>query len=130
MNERAQAEDICSDASREDIGALLRVGVSAAAVLVLAGGVMYALHAPSESSSRLHTFTGESNALRSIRGVVTEAFHGDARALIQMGILILIATPVARVVFGAVSFLRARDWIYVAISLTVLSLLLFSIFLD
>lgn len=130
MSQQARRADIGSDASREDIGALLRYGVTAAAVMVIVGGLLYALRASSDTSSRLGQFAGESNTLRSIRGIAVGAVHGDPRAIIQMGIMVLIATPVARVIFGALAFLRARDWIYVAISATVLSILLFSLFFD
>lgn len=47
--------------------------------------------------------------------------------MIQLAVLLIVATPVARVVFAAYAFARLRDWLYVAISLTVLSLLVFSV---
>lgn len=124
------SNDVSSNTSREEMGALLRVGVITAAVVVIVGGAFYIAKAPAGTHASFGKFAGEAGALRSITGIVRAAFHGDSRAIIQSGILLLIATPVARVIFGALSFLRARDWIYVALSATVLCVLLFSLFFD
>jgi uncharacterized membrane protein len=48
-------------------------------------------------------------------------------AVIQLGLLILIATPVARVIFSLVGFVLERDRVYVAITLAVLAILAYSI---
>ena len=53
-------------------------------------------------------------------------FHGQA--IIQFGLLLLIATPVARVAFSAVGFAIERDSMYVVITLIVLAILLYSLF--
>jgi uncharacterized membrane protein len=53
---------------------------------------------------------------------------GDPATIIQLGILLLIATPVARVAFALVAFAIERDRLYVAVSLIVLAVLLFSFF--
>jgi uncharacterized membrane protein len=47
--------------------------------------------------------------------------------LIQLGLLLLIATPVARVVFSVAGFAIERDWMYVVITLLVLLTLLYSL---
>jgi uncharacterized membrane protein len=44
-----------------------------------------------------------------------------------LGILILIATPVARVAFSVFAFAEERDRMYVIVTLIVLALLLFSL---
>lgn len=59
-----------------------------------------------------------------IKGVVVE---GRPRAGIQFGLLLLIATPVARVVFSIFAFAAQRDWIYVGVSMIVLSILAYSL---
>jgi uncharacterized membrane protein len=53
------------------------------------------------------------------------AFH--ARGLIQLGLLVLILTPIGRVTFSVFAFVYQRDWMYVAITLIVLVLLLTSL---
>lgn len=40
----------------------------------------------------------------------------DGAAIIQLGVIVLIATPVIRVAFSAISFLIERDYLYVFIT--------------
>ena len=80
-----------------------------------------------ESLPHYHVFRGEPPDLRSVRGIVSDARSLSGRGLIQRGLLVLIATPIARVVFSIVGFLRQRDWTYVVISLVVLALLSYSL---
>ena len=49
------------------------------------------------------------------------------RAWIWAGLLILIATPVARVAFACAAFALQRDWTYVTISAIVLALLIYGL---
>lgn len=50
------------------------------------------------------------------------------QAVIMLGLLLLIATPVMRVAVSAVAFAAEHDWRFVVITLAVLLILLFSIF--
>jgi uncharacterized membrane protein len=59
---------------------------------------------------------------------VSGAFHGQSLAIIQLGLLMLIATPIARVLFSVIAFLLERDFLYVVVSGIVLAVLLFSLF--
>jgi uncharacterized membrane protein len=52
---------------------------------------------------------------------------GQGRGIIQLGLLFLIATPVARVVFSIFAFSVQRDRLYVVVTLTVLAILMFSL---
>ena len=65
--------------------------------------------------------------LRSLSGIISDARSLSGRGLIQLGLLLLIATPVARVIFSVVGFFRQRDWMYVAITMMVLLLLGYSL---
>ncbi len=53
---------------------------------------------------------------------------GSSRGTIQLGILLLIATPVARVLLLVLGFAWQRDRTYVLVSLVVLGLLVYSLF--
>jgi uncharacterized membrane protein len=108
------------------IGQLLRAGVVLAATLVLAGGVFY-LARNGSAKVDYHTFTMEGSDLRTLGGIVRAAGHLDSEGLIQLGLLLLIATPVARVIFAAVGFHLERDRIYTIVSLIVLAVLVFSL---
>ena len=110
----------------EWMGRLLQAGVMLAAALVLAGGIVYLLRHPMPMNYR--QFNGEPASLKTIRGILGEAKSLHGRGLIQLGLLVLIATPVARVVYSVVAFASQRDWKYVVITLIVLGLLCFSLF--
>ena len=109
------------------VSILLQVGVIAASTLVLLGGVMY-LFEHSTAEVDLHTFKGEPPDLRSLEGVVQDILKLRPLGIIQLGILVLLATPVARVAFSVYAFLRQRDYLYMAFTLLVLGILLFSLF--
>jgi uncharacterized membrane protein len=59
--------------------------------------------------------------------IFNDARHGDTTSIIQLGLLLLIATPIARVILAAVGFLFERDRLYFCISLIVLAVLLYSL---
>ncbi len=106
------------------MGLLLRFGVVLASTVVLAGGAFYLQdHAGQQVSYR--TFVAHPLSLRHPGGLLRGMAKGDAAAIIEVGILLLVATPIARVVFAVVAFARERDRLYVAISLTVLAVLLY-----
>jgi uncharacterized membrane protein len=110
------------------LGNLLRYGVLAAASTVFLGGVIY-LWRRGDLIVPYHVFEGEPANLRSPVAIFKDAFAFRGRSLIQFGLLILIATPVARVVFSVFAFIRQRDYLYVAVTLFVLLVLLYSLFL-
>ncbi len=110
----------------EVIGNLLRWGVIVAAVLVLIGGALYLLR-HGALPPNYEVFHGEPADLRSVGGIVSGALSLSGRGIIQLGLLLLIATPVARVAFSAFGFQRERDYTYTAITLFVLALLLYSL---
>lgn len=108
------------------MGRLLQVGVFAASVVVLTGGVLY-VHAHSGVAVDYRTFASEPAGLRSLSGLFRLLLAGDPVAIIQVGVLLLIATPIARVVFAVVAFALERDRLYVAVSLAVLIVLMISL---
>lgn len=108
------------------IGTLLRAGVSLAASVVLAGGALYlAKYGAVKPDYRI--FRGEPNELRSVSGIFHDAILMHSRGLIQLGLLLLIATPVARVAFSVAAFASERDWLYVTTTLVVLGILVYSL---
>lgn len=109
----------------ELMGLLLRSGVILAACIVLVGGVIYLARHPRPSDYRV--FQGEPENLRTISGIFAEAMAFHGRGLIQLGLLVLIATPISRVTFSVLAFLYQRDSKYVVFTLIVLGLLLYSL---
>ena len=108
------------------IGKLLRIGVSVAAAVVSLGGLVYLLR-HGTAFPQYQVFRGEPTDLRTISGIVADAYAFRGRGLIQLGLLLLIGTPVARVAFSVFVFARQHDRIYVAVTLIVLSILIFSL---
>jgi uncharacterized membrane protein len=109
------------------MGSLLKAGVLIAAGVMVVGGIIYLFieHHPPPDYTQFHS---GSAALGSIPHIFRAAFGGDAAAIIQIGTLLMIATPVARVAFAAYAYLRSHDRMYVVISSVVLVLLLYGIF--
>jgi uncharacterized membrane protein len=108
------------------IATMLLVGVTLSAILVFFGGILYVLHASKTVPNYGH-FVGESATLRSISGVLHGAMRLDAKSVIELGVLLLIATPIIRVAFCIVGFARQRDRLYVVISASVFVILIYSL---
>ena len=102
------------------VGNLLRTGVIMAATVVLAGGIWY-LAVSGQSTPDYHAFHPAALGLH-IFSVLPKP-----EALILIGLLLLIATPVARVVFAIIAFALEGDRLYVVFTLIVLVILLYSI---
>ncbi len=108
------------------LGNLLITGVVIAAAVVLTGGIHYLVNYGGNPQG-LHVFRGEPQDLRHIDGIMRDALSFKSRGMIQFGLLLLIATPVARVAISLVAFLRERDWMYVGFTLFVLLVLVYSL---
>ncbi len=102
------------------VGNLLRAGVVLAASVVLIGGA-WRLGVEGFEQPHYGHFRPDVMGVRSLGGLALPD------AVILAGLLALIATPVARVVFTLVAFALRRDWMYVAITAIVLVVLLYSI---
>jgi uncharacterized membrane protein len=114
------------EAVEQLLGNLLRAGVVLAAVVTAVGGILYlAQYGGMPAGHRV--FAGEPAELRSVRDIIAGALALRSRSVIQLGLLLLIATPIARVAFALLAFARQRDGSYVLISALVLGLLLFSL---
>jgi uncharacterized membrane protein len=108
------------------LGHLLRGGVMLAAVVIMLGGILY-LGRYGTSAPNYHVFRGEPADLRTVSGVIMNTLQFRSRGIIQLGLLLLIATPIARVVLSVIGFLKERDGGYVLVTLIVLFLLLYSL---
>jgi len=108
------------------LGKLLRAGFLLSAAVVLAGGVLYLIQYRHQTP-QYGMFRGEPTDIRYASDVVRDALAGHSRGLVQLGLLLLIATPVARVAFSVVEFAIKRDWLYVVTTLIVLGVLIYSL---
>lgn len=108
------------------LGNLLRIGVLLSAAVVLLGACIYlSRHAHEPADYRI--FRGEPSEYRTIPGVIRSVINDRGRGWIQLGLLLLIATPIARVAFSFAGFMLERDRMYVVFTLIVLAILLYSL---
>jgi uncharacterized membrane protein len=100
------------------MGMLLRLGVLLAATVVIAGGAMYLADHHGTQVSYRH-FVGHPISVRH----PAEMTGPTSLAVLDVGILLLVAVPIARVAFAVVAFLVERDWLYTAVSALILTVL-------
>ncbi|MDB5232103.1 MAG: hypothetical protein JWN76_2908 [Chitinophagaceae bacterium] len=104
------------------IGNLLRWGVIVSLLVVLISGFIYLLQSGSQTPS-YHLFEEGGNPYTSLTDVVRGLSGSQTLAFIQLGVLILIATPIARIFFALIGFMKEKDYLYVIISLVVLGII-------
>lgn len=108
------------------ISAILRAGVGLATLVVLVGGTWYLAKHGGEPA-RYGSFHPQPAPLRTVPGIVDFALSSHSRGIIEIGLLLLIATPIARVLFSVAAFTLRRDRTYVVITLIVLGVLLYNL---
>lgn len=109
------------------VGLMLRTGVMLAAAVVLTGGILYLAQNRAERPN-YRQFHGEPHRYLALGEIVHGVAKLDPRSVIMLGLLILVATPVARVGMCIVGFLMESDRMYVVVSSVVLMILLYSLF--
>jgi uncharacterized membrane protein len=109
------------------IGTVLLVGVLVSTAIVAFGGVVYLVR---HSSSPVHyrIFRGEPSDLRTLQGISDDLATFSGRGIIQLGLMLLVAVQVVRVVLTGVLFGMNRDRVFVVVSTLVLVLLLYGLF--
>jgi uncharacterized membrane protein len=105
------------------LGRVLTGAVLLSAAVAATGGMLFLRQLGHERPS-YSEFTPQPPELASPPAITHSAFHGDAAALMQLGIFILVLTPLARVAFSLILFGLRRDRMYTAITLAVLAVLL------
>ncbi|HVU99064.1 MAG TPA: DUF1634 domain-containing protein [Puia sp.] len=112
------------DADLEQIiGSLLRNGVLASSVVVLAGGIVYLVRHGGRYPE-YHHFQGEPDKMRKPLLMWEAVWRGEGRPLIQLGLLILVATPIARILFSFIGYLLEKDYLYAVLTAIVLLVIL------
>lgn len=108
------------------LGHVLRIGTLVSVGVVLIGGIFF-IYRHGHSISDYHTFKGAPGFVQHPSSV----FHGilalKGQAMIQLGIVLLIATPILRIIFSAIGFALEKDYLYVGISVLVLCIIFISL---
>lgn len=108
------------------VGNLLRTGVMLSAFTVFVGACVY-LSRHGHEIADYRIFHGEPVEFRTFGGIIRAVREFRGRGIIQLGLLFLIATPVARVAFSLWGFIAERDRLYIAFTALVLMILLYSL---
>jgi uncharacterized membrane protein len=108
------------------ISKILITGVIISTLFVISGGLLYLISSGS-AIPKYHIFRGEPAELKSILAIIRNLFTLRSEDIIQFGLLLLMLTPVARVLFTVITFLHEKDYIYVLVTFIVLSVLCFSL---
>ncbi|MFR9165762.1 MAG: DUF1634 domain-containing protein [Dysgonomonas sp.] len=111
------------------IGKLLRYGVILSCAITLFGGAVYLYqrHGVLPDYSPIPSdqpFPGVAEYLRELNTIIPRLLDFDGAAIIQLGVIVLIATPIMRVAFSVFAFLVEKDYMYVVITLIVLAIIL------
>lgn len=104
---------------------VLRIGLGIAFIIVFIGGSLF-LWQHANDHIDYKVFNGQFISLKGIKESFESAVYDHYLGFIQLGILLLIATPIVRVIFCMVIFAIERDMLYVSLSGVVLIILLFS----
>ncbi|HLW03334.1 MAG TPA: DUF1634 domain-containing protein [Ktedonobacterales bacterium] len=104
------------------ISYVLRGGVLLSAAIILSGVALFYFRAFASGGY----MTAASAFPHTLAGVEQGIALGNPLAIIVLGLLVLLATPVVRVAVSIVAFLLERDWRYVVITSMVLLILLLS----
>jgi uncharacterized membrane protein len=107
------------------IGQLLRYGVLLSSLVVAAGAIVYFIRHGYQQPA-FDTFRGEPDKMRKPLEMLKAIGHGEGRPLIAFGLLLLILTPITRIVFSIFGYLLEKDYLYVLITGFVLAVILWN----
>lgn len=107
------------------IGWILRLGVIVSMLIVFVGGCVY-LYRHGSETVHYGEFVGIPGFVHSASGIWHGILTFRGRAIIQAGIILLIAIPVIRIIFSAIGFVLEKDWLYTGITLLVLFIIVAS----
>lgn len=106
------------------IGWVLRVGVFLSIAVCICGAAVY-LFAHGHDIAHYGRFNGVPASIQA--GELIKSIAAlKGRAIIQTGIILLIATPIMRVLFSAIGFAAERDYLYTGITILVLLIIFIS----
>jgi uncharacterized membrane protein len=118
------------DSMNQVIGQVLRYGTLVSAAVIIVGIVRLATSGAYSDVSAFLTYNPSVIPHGNYSVTLSSIFGGlatlNAISLIEVGVILLIATPVSRVLISVLLFQAERDRQYVLITAVVLALLLFS----
>lgn len=112
------------------VSKVLRYGTIISAAVLALGLVVLLLNEPSQVPGTVQSMlsSGFGAPTLSPTALLSGLASGNPLNVLEVGTLVLLATPIARVAASVVLFLREKDITYVAITVLVLAMLLLAIF--
>jgi uncharacterized membrane protein len=107
------------------LGQVLRSGTVVSISVVFLGGMLY-LYRHGHAVANYKTFVGIPKFVRHFPEIIYGVLNIKGQAIIQTGIILLIATPILRVICSAIGFVLEKDYMYVGISILVLFIIFMS----
>jgi len=109
------------------VGNLLRLGVILSVITSLIGFIK--LFTEGFKMPRKYTMLDMGTSSEKVWGHFWDTLcKGEGMAIIQLGILMLIFTPLMRIIFALIGYLKEKDYVYVIISSIVLAIMAVSFF--
>ncbi|RKO69034.1 DUF1634 domain-containing protein [Sphingobacterium puteale] len=109
------------------VGQILRIGVILASSILAIGGIWYLVVHGQDSVPNYRDFIGEGKSNTTIHGIIIGVFNKNIPQIIQLGVLLLICTPIVRVIGSLFGFIIEKDKLYIIITLVVLTVIVGSI---
>jgi len=107
------------------LGRVLRAGTVISVSIVFFGGIIY-LYRHGHSVADYSVWKGIPGFIQNAGSLIKGAFDLRGQAIIQLGIILLIATPIIRVIFSTIGFVLEKDYMYTGISILVLLIIFIS----
>lgn len=98
------------------IGNTLRIGVVTAVIIALIGGIYYLSQSSSMTLPDYTVFHKGAASYTTFAGIVHGAIAFSPTEVIQLGVIVLMLTPIIRVLLSLIDFSIQRDWLYVVIT--------------
>jgi uncharacterized membrane protein len=108
------------------MGNLLRLGVEISSVIVFIGGIIF-LYKHGTHLPEYHIFKGNVSMFNSLPKIFIGLKSFKGQAIIQLGIIVLRLTPIARIIFSFIGFLFEKDLLYMLLTSIVLAIISFSL---
>ncbi len=109
------------------ISKIMRWGVLAAITFTATGGIIFLFRHSGQTFNHRHYTAVDQSVVTIFRDAITGIFNGNGRSFIMLGIMLLFATPVIRVIFSLIGFILEKDRLYIVITSIVLAIILISI---
>jgi uncharacterized membrane protein len=106
------------------IGTTLRIGVTTACIIAFVSGIYYLISHGSEPVPNYAVFTKEPQSYTTLSGIFGGLLQFQAKNWIQLGVLVLMLTPIMRILLSLIDFAKERDWLYTTITAIVFLVIL------